>query len=114
MAITYEDLDDHLRRIALTGRLDIPGTQAVSMQFTTLTATAARRVVVDLDQVDFLASIGIRELVSVAKALKQRGGKMVLLVAPNAAVRGTLETTGIPMLIPTFPSFEEARREALA
>lgn len=114
MPIQHEDLPNGLRRVQLTGRLDIPGTQSISMPFTTLAATTDRRVVTDLSGVDFLASIGIRELVAVAKALRQRGGKMVLFVGDNAQVTKTLEVTGIDQLIPTFRSLDEADQEALA
>ena len=70
-------------------------------------------MVVDLTAVTFLASIGIRALITNAKALQQRGGKMVLFVGENAAVAKTLETTGIDALIPMFSDALAAEKEAL-
>jgi anti-sigma B factor antagonist len=113
MSIQHEDLPNGLRRIQLSGRLDIPGTQAISLPFTTLTAATNLRVLTDISAVDFLASIGIRELIAVAKVLRQRGGKMVLFVGANAQVTKTLEVTGIDQLIPTFSDLAAAEREAL-
>jgi len=114
MAIEFEDVSDTFRRIKLSGRLDIPGTEAISIKFTNLAAAAARRVVVDLTEVSFLASIGIRELISSAKALQQRGGRMILFVGDNAGVSKTLEVTGVDTLIPMFSSLPEADQAALA
>jgi anti-anti-sigma factor len=64
--------------------------------------------------VDFLASIGIRSIVSNARAMQQRGTRMVLFVGANAAVSKTLGTTGIDAVIPMFADMAEAEQAALA
>jgi anti-sigma B factor antagonist len=114
MSITFEDLNESLRRIRLTGRLDIPGIEAISTPFAELSATTHRQVVVDLSGVSFLVSFGIRELITNAKAIQQRGGRMVIFVGHNTAVHKTLETTGIDTLIPTFTDAAQADSAALA
>ena len=78
MELTTEQLADGIERINLTGRMDSAGTDLIAMRFTALTATRPARIVVDMAQVPFLSSIGIRLLLSNAKALKQRGGRMVI------------------------------------
>jgi anti-anti-sigma factor len=110
--IDYEDLSDELRRVTLSGRMDIAGADSIATKFAALTAGANRRVIVDLTAVNFLASIGIRALISNAKALQQRGGKLVLLVGAGDAVTKTLETTGIDSLIPMFTNAVEAQSAA--
>ncbi|HUO44491.1 MAG TPA: STAS domain-containing protein [Burkholderiales bacterium] len=114
MAVNFDDVNENFRRIALTGRLDIPGTEEISTKFTALAVSEKRRVVVDLTGVSFLASIGIRTLISAAKALQQRGGRMVLFVGGNNAVAKTLQATGIDALLPTFTETEEADKAAVA
>lgn len=114
MAIDFKDTGDNFRQIMLTGRLDSVGVDAVSVQFAALAATARRRVVVDLSEVSFLASLGIRLLVLNAKALNARGGRMVLYVGSNAQVGGTIEATGISSIIPMFTDSAEAVQAALA
>lgn len=114
MAIDYQDIDENFRRIALSGRLDIPGTAEIEHKLASLAATAQRCVLVDLTGVTFLASIGIRALVGSAKALQARGGRMVLVVGDNAAVAKTLTVTGIDMIIPVFPSEADAEKAARA
>lgn len=113
MPITVEDVNDVLRHIRLTGRLDIPGIDAISETFTELSVHSKRRIIVDLSAVTFLVSFGIRELITNAKLIQQRGGRMVILVGENKSVYKTLETTGIASLIPTFIDPAQAQRAAL-
>jgi anti-anti-sigma factor len=102
MTIEFLDTSDTLRRITITGRLDLAGADEIAGQFAALTTSASKRVVVDLSGVSFLASIGIRSIITHAKALQQRGGRMVLFVGDNRTVAKTLEVTGIDALIPFF------------
>jgi len=113
MAIVHEDINEKLRRITLSGRLDIVGTGKIETRFAAL-AASGYSVVVDLSTVSFLASIGIRALISNAKTLQQRGGRMVLHVGANEAVSRTLAATGIDTLIPMFRDAGEAEQAALA
>jgi anti-anti-sigma factor len=62
---------------------------------------------VDLGGVDFLASIGIRLLVVNAKAVANRGGKM-LIVNPRPEVRHILDISGIPPIIPMYDDLRSA------
>jgi anti-anti-sigma factor len=114
MSIEFVDISDTLRRITITGRLDIVGADAIAGQFAALSTTSARRVVVDLSGVSFLASIGIRSIITNAKALQQRGGRMVLFVGDNSTVAKTLEVTGIDALIPYFANKAAAEAAAKA
>ena len=114
MSIQFEDLNNNIRHIIISGRLDILGTDEIAIKFTALACSDNRRVVVDLTQVSFLASIGIRAIISNAKALKQRGGRLVLFVGDNDVVTKTLITTGIEALIPMYSDLAEASEAALA
>jgi anti-anti-sigma factor len=114
MAITYEDVSGSFRRIVLTGRLDGPGTAEIAPRLAALATAAKQRVIVDLTGVSFLASVGIRAVLTSAKAAQQNGGRMVLFVGGNPAVIRTLEATGIDALIPMFGDAAEAERAALA
>lgn len=112
--ISFVEVGENFRRISITGRLDIAGSDSIALKFTTLAVAPQRRVVVDLTGVSFLASIGIRAIISNAKALQQRGGKMVLFVGDNATVTQTLQGTGIDALIPMFADVAASDNAALA
>ena len=113
MSISYDDVGEDLRRIVISGRLDMPGTNSVASQLVELTAAPKKGVVVDLSYVKFLASIGIGALIASAKAVKKRGGKLVLVVDEGSTVMLSLEATGVDQLIPVFKSSADAERAAL-
>ncbi len=107
MQIRSEMVDTDVLQITLEGRMDVSGTLAIDPRFTALAATRHDGVVVDLAGVVFLSSIGIRTLLSSAKALALRGGRMVLL-APQPLVRKVLETAGIDQIIPVYDDRDAA------
>ena len=109
----YSELDNGINLIKLGGKLDIIGSSEIENKFAGYCSGDKVRVIVDLAQVDFLASIGIRLLVLTAKSVSARGGKMVLL-NPTAEVQGVLEVTGIPAIIPIYSQLESAETVLLA
>jgi anti-sigma B factor antagonist len=108
MDISHEQLDGHILKINLSGRLDVSGSQETDAKLAQLTAAPVGAVIVDLSKVVFLASIGIRTLLLTAKALRTRGGKMVLL-NPDASVAKVLEMSGVDMIISVFRDLNAAR-----
>ncbi|MCC7325365.1 MAG: STAS domain-containing protein [Burkholderiales bacterium] len=113
MGIRYEDVTDGVRRIHLFGRLDTVGSEEIAGKLASLAESAKRGVVVYLSGVTFLSSMGIRALVSAAKALQARGGRLVLHVDGSDVVVRTLEATGVDELIPVFDDEDEAERAAM-
>jgi len=113
MEIQYSELDNSIRLIKLTGKLDIIGTGAIETKFAGYCGGEQVRVVVDLSEVDFLASIGIRLLTLTAKSVTSRGGRMVLL-NPIPEVQHVLEVTGIPAMIPIYSHLESAETILMA
>ena len=71
-------------------------------------------MILDLRDVSFLASIGIRSIISSARALDQKGGRMVLLLGDNELVKATQESAGIDEVIAMVGDGEQAEREALS
>lgn len=113
MELQYRELENNIRLIKLIGKLDIVGVGAIETQFTGYCAGENARLLVDLSEVDFLASIGIRLLTLNAKSVASRGGRMVLL-HPQPDVRHVLEITGIPAIIPIYDGQESAETVLLA
>ena len=109
MELTYEDLEDGVRRIRLAGRMDVDGTREIDLKLTTLTASKQAFVVIDLALVEFLCSLGLGTLVRSAKAQISRHGKVVLL-SPQPNVAKVLETTQVDQIVPVLYDFEKARR----
>jgi anti-anti-sigma factor len=108
MQFESADLPGNITQLSLSGRLDIDGTQAIEQKFAFQTTTKAGKFVVDLSGVSFLASIGIRMLITSARGQSARGGKLVL-AAPQPLVKKVLETAGIDKLVPVVDSVEAAQ-----
>jgi anti-anti-sigma factor len=113
MSISFNDSGE-VRTIMITGRLDVDGTNSVATQLVELSQAPKKGVVVDLSTLKFLASIGIRALVTCAKDVKARGAKMVLVVDPGSTVMMSIKATGIDQLVPVFDSSSDAQRAAVA
>src|ERR1700686_2286792 len=103
--VTSED-QGATARVALTGRLDIVGAEVIALPLATL-AGVKRGLIIDMIGVSFIASIGIRHLVSAAKALSRRNGLLVLL-NPTDMVTEVLTTSGLTDLLPIVRSDSEA------
>jgi anti-sigma B factor antagonist len=109
MELQSRELDSGIISISLAGRFDTMGAQQIDLKFTALSATRKAPVLVDLSQVTFLASIGIRTLVLNAKAQRNRGGSMVLY-QPIEVVEEVLKSAGIDTIIPIAHDMDGARR----
>ena len=66
-----------------------------------------RRIIVDLEAVSFLSSMGIRTIILGAKAVKSKGGRMVLL-NPASDVEKTLIVSGIDTVVPILHELPSA------
>lgn len=107
MEVQMEQLADGVDKISLAGRLDSAGAQAIDMRFTALTATRKALIVVDLSELSFIASMGLRTLVTNARAQLKRGGKLVL-ARPQPLVGEVLKAAGIDAMIPIYGDLDSA------
>ena len=93
MAMMTEELAGGITRVILEGRLDVENSPAVDSSMK-LIAGGRNWVLVDLRNVSFLGSMGLRSLVAPALVIRGRGGKMVLL-GPNEMVAKVLKVSGV-------------------
>ena len=113
MELQYSELDDNISMIKLTGKLDIEGVSEIETSFAGYCAGDGVCVLVDLSEVEFLASIGIRFLTLSGKSVASRGGKMALL-NPLPEVEHVLDVTGIPAILPIYSDLDYAKSALLA
>lgn len=112
MDLKVSDSGNGITLVELSGRLDVAGALAADPAFAKI-ATDSTNVIVDLSQVDFLASLGIRTLVTACKALRAKNGGMVIL-SPQSNVEQVLRSSGIDTIIPIAATREEAETGVLA
>src|ERR1700690_593136 len=106
MAISTEELAGGVMRVSLDGKLDIEGAAAIDLKMNVI-AGSRKAVLVDMRNVSFLGSMGLRALVAPGRAIKGRGGKIVLF-APNEMVEKVLKTSGTDTLIPVHHELQSA------
>ena len=106
MEIIVAKAEQGLGLIGLCGRLDAAGVQAGEAEFNTILA-GMPDVIIDLAQVSFIASVGIRLLVAGAQAHAKVGGRMVM-VRPDEMTRRILRTTGVDQVIRVFDDMTSA------
>jgi anti-anti-sigma factor len=106
MGITTEELPGGITRVILDGNLGIEGAAAIDLQMNVI-AGAHKAVLIDLQKVSFIGSMGLRALVSPARAIKNHGGRIVLF-GPNAMVEKVLQTSGIDTMIPVHHDLQAA------
>ena len=99
MEMKQESLDNGVTLIALLGRLDVDGSQAIDLPFSLATTSKVGKFVVDLSAVPFIASIGIRLLLTAGRAQARRGGRMVL-IPPAGMGEDVLKTAGVDLVMP--------------
>ena len=99
MELEIKNQSDQITRLAIRGRLDTAGVGKVELRFTSLSVPRAKPLLLDMSEVTFVSSLGLRMLLTVAKALDQRGVKMVLL-SPQPAVQQVLNLSGFDQLMP--------------
>ena len=92
----------------LTGRADSASVDQWDTRFYAAFAPSNRNVLVDLTGITFIASLGIRMLITAAKTAKAKKLTMVLCVAPGP-VLDVLRQAAIDRLIETHASLAAAR-----
>ena len=107
MDIAISEFGSAAKRVTLKGKLDIAGAQQIELPLATVAGTRSN-LVIDMVGVDFIASIGIRQLVMAAKAVTRGAGRLVLL-DPTPPVTEVLTTSGLIDLLPIVRSEDEAR-----
>jgi len=106
MTLTSEELEGGITKVILNGRLDIEGAAAVDLRMN-VTAGTAKKLLIDLQQVSFIGSMGLRSLVVPAQAVKRRGGKVVLF-GPTKLVEDVLVASNLQAILPIHHDLTDA------
>ena len=106
MEFTETTRDDYTV-IVLRGRLDAHSALKFEQSAVKLLDQGKRKVVVDLGEVDYINSKGLRAFLVLGKKLNQTHGKLGLC-GVRKAVRFVFEVAGCDSLFNFFPSPDEA------
>jgi len=99
--------DPNFTHVALSGKLDVEGESQIGDEFRRLVESHRCNFLVDMSQVSYLASLGIRLLFAGAKSLAAEGKKLVV-IDPQQMVEETLLNSGTAKFIPITRDASEA------
>jgi anti-sigma B factor antagonist len=100
-----------VRRITIKGSLDFKSAPDLEGRIASI-ADGPQSAVLDLSDIAYLSSIGVRALLATGKLIAAKGGRLVLL-NPQNVVRTVLFTTGVQNVMPIVFDGDEAVRIAL-
>lgn len=107
MQLSHEEIKEGVVKIILSGRMDMQGVEAIKGPFENAVKDTTGSLIVDMSDVPYMSSIGIRCLLINAKSVKKRGGQY-FIAAPQNEVKSVLEMSGIDQIIAVYDSFDLA------
>ena len=99
MDFSVTEIAPEICRVALRGRGDASGVDSVETGFTAAVSQSGCHAALDLAEVPFMGSLGIRMLIACARVMTRRGRKLVLF-AVQPMVMEVFETVALSDLIP--------------
>jgi anti-anti-sigma factor len=97
--IEVNQLGDNRVKVVLKGRLDTPGVDRVETRFVAAVVPGGRHTLVDLSQVEFVGSLGVRMFISVARSLNLKQARL-FLISPQPQVLDVFEQVSLSDIIP--------------
>jgi anti-anti-sigma factor len=107
--LAEEQLDGNITKVTLRGRIDAVGASAIDLRMN-LIAGKAKWVLLDLEQVTYISSLGLRSILVPARTISGKGGKLVLF-RPSSSVAEVFEISGIHSIIPIHRDLDAALAE---
>jgi len=96
--------------LRVAGRMDIESAASLEGACDACIADGFTKLVLDLEELVYISSMGLRLVVAIAKKLKEKGGSLRICGAVGL-VRQVLEITRVNRVIPMHESLESALLE---
>jgi len=93
--------------VDVAGEIDVYTSPKLRERLVGLVNEGATRLVVNLDEVEFIDSTGLGVLVGVLKRIRARGGSLSLVCHRDGLLR-VFTITGLEKVFAIYPSVEEA------
>jgi anti-anti-sigma factor len=106
MEISVQD-HDRVSVVKVAGQLDAATAPDLEAALKQLIDRQRHNIVLDLKEVTFMSSIGLRAIILTYKSVKSAGGD-VRLASPSPAVEMVLKTLGLTPMFSIYSSSQEA------
>jgi len=93
--------------LRISGEIDVSNARELSAAIEAAVPNGILRIVMDLTDITYLDSAGVKLLLQLADRLRARRRKLRLVVPAQAPIRAVLELTGLPRLVPLDDHLEE-------
>lgn len=94
-------------RLALSGRLDPTTVGVLDTWIGRVLAMGAKKVLLDLEELDYISSAGLRVLLQAAKKISVGGGRF-MLCEPQRSVKQVLDIAGFSSMMSVYATEAEA------
>ena len=98
---------DQVAVVTVAGSIDALTSGEVSSHLANQISQGYRQLLLDLSQVEYMSSAGLRAIMDGLKASRQAGGDL-RLAAPQPGVEKVLRMAGFPSIMKSYPSLAEA------
>ncbi len=102
-----EEIKGNVCVLALNGRLDNETTQGFQERVSSIIDGGQTRLVLDLEHLAYISSVGLRAFLLTAKKMKPLGGKFVLANLQDH-IKEVLDIAGFSSLFPSYPNVDIA------
>ena len=93
--------------LKVEGRVDSESTPRLEEALTALLNANCSKIVVNLRDVDFMSSAGLRAIVRASQGAQTAGGSVRLAAVPEA-IESVMYTVGLNQLVMSYPTEQEA------
>jgi anti-anti-sigma factor len=107
MEIELIEDTEGVTHVRLAGRLDATGADQIGIRLTAVVVARGQSALMDLSGVSFVASLGIRLLISCAKGLKVKGATMVVYGA-RPEVQEVFDDAALDQILPIAGTHAQA------
>ncbi len=112
MNVTVEQVRE-LPIVVISGRLDTVTAPAFDAQLGPFLASPHPRILVDLAEVTYISSAGLRSVLHLVKHAASHGGRLGLFGA-QPQIMEVIEISGFPSLLDVYPDREAALKGSAA
>ena len=109
MEITHKE-ESGILFIAIKGQLDVVTAPSAEKSINEILERGGDRLLFDFSELEYLSSAGLRVVLSAAKKIKRREGRIVLC-AMQGYVKEIFEVSGFTSIIPTKDTVESGIAE---
>jgi anti-anti-sigma factor len=104
---TMQDKIANALILRIRGRLDASTAGSLEQQFQRVLALGEKMLLVDLSQLDYISSAGLRAFLIITRELKSAGGKLALFTLQEN-VKNVFDITGFTGIFTIAPTQDEA------